>query len=233
MHKIKVLTWNIRHALTDEGTVDIKAFIEELLHHEVDVILLQEVDRFANRSGNVDQFSEIKKALGRDWQGFWTTRKKLGKTGLYGLATFIKRPIYASNNHILSDLHKEKCYAQECQIDIDGRPLSIVNLHMPYDGHTGVVHAKTAWQTLIEIKLEHDIIIGGDFNAYQNSAEMQMVLSECADVGENTTSTSGKIDYCLGRGRAVPIDQRVIYINLSDHYPFITTFLLKPFEHKI
>ena len=233
MHKVKVLTWNIRHALTNEGLVDIEAVIEEILRHEVDVILLQEVDRVANRSGKIDQFLEIKKALGYEWHGIWTTRTRLGWTGLYGLATFTKYPIYTSNNHMLSDMHSEKCYAQECEIDVDGDPLSVINLHMPYDGHTGFIHTEMAWSTLNDISFPKDIIIGGDFNAYPISSEMQMVLSECVDVGESATSTSGRIDYCMGRGRAIPIDQRVIRTNLSDHYPFVTTFLLKPFEGQV
>jgi endonuclease/exonuclease/phosphatase family metal-dependent hydrolase len=233
MTKLRVLTWNIRHCLLDEGYVDIEPFIEEIKKHDADIILLQEVDRNATRSGKIDQFTKIKESLGFQYHSAWTTRTKLGSAGLYGLATYSKFPIYATHQHLLSDYHSEKCIAQESEIDVDTYPLSIVNVHMPYERHTGSRHTETAWNTLNEIRMQKDLIIGGDFNVTPYSVEIDVLLSECMDVGESWTYVGGRIDYCMGRGRAVPVSQEVFRVPLSDHYPFVTEFLLKPFDGQV
>ena len=229
MLKIKILTWNIRHALTNVGASDIKSVIEEIKKHEADVVLLQEVDRNAFRSNKVDQFLEIKRNLGPDWNGVWTTRTKLGKTGLYGIATFSKFPMFLTANHLLSDIHSEKCIAQESEININGQKLSIVNVHMPYSPHTGLAHSEMSWNTLSDIEFPETMVIGGDFNAIEYEPSMRNLINECTDIGSVSTSNDGRIDYCLGKGNAIPIDQRIIRTGLSDHYPFTTTFILKTF----
>jgi len=47
------------------------------------------------------------------------------------------------------------------------------------------------------------------------------------DIGEDRTTEFGRIDYCVGRGRAVPIKQEVMPSELSDHFPILTTFELQ------
>jgi endonuclease/exonuclease/phosphatase family metal-dependent hydrolase len=229
MIKIRALSWNIRHGLTNEGYVDIQAYVEEAKTYEPDIIFLQEVDRGVRRSGKIDQVKFFKEAFGFEWSAMFAPRLGL-QGGEYGLATLTRFPIYGSKNHLLSDHHYEKCVLQELEVDVDGRNLSLMNLHMPYDGHTGRHHAEIAWTSLSEMRLPTDLIIGGDLNALPSTPESEILLLECTDIGEKRTTTYGRIDYCMGRGRAVPIEQEVFPSELSDHFPFVTTFLLKPFD---
>lgn len=229
MTEIKVLSWNIRHGLTSIGIVNIEAFVEQILKFDVDIVLLQEVDRKTKRAGYVDQYEVVKTALGFGWHGAWGTRTKI-HSGQYGLATFSKYGIDIFENHLLSSIHPEKCIAQESTVYIKGIPVTIVNLHMPYDKHTGVTHMETAWHALNEIQFPKDLIIGGDLNVLYTTPEYDVMIHECIDIGYQRTTEYARIDYCMGRGSLFPTKQVVHQINLSDHYPFITTFMLKPFE---
>jgi endonuclease/exonuclease/phosphatase family metal-dependent hydrolase len=230
MTEIRVLTWNIRHGLTENNGVDIGAFIKELPRFNADIIILQEVDRLAKRSGSIDQYMEFKQHLGHQWFGSWTKRCSLGWTGSYGLATFSRYPILQTRHHLLSGEFHEKCYAQESMLEAHSSLISVFNIHMPFEGHTGAKHTDTAWKTLNELSLPENCIVGGDFNVFETSAEAEILLRECVDIGIRKTHPMGRIDYCMGRGRLVPEKQEVYDSNLSDHFPFVTTFLLKPFS---
>jgi endonuclease/exonuclease/phosphatase family metal-dependent hydrolase len=223
---IKVLTWNIRHGLTNEGYIDIPAFVEEAVSFEPDIILLQEVDRFANRSGAGDQVEEFRKGFGEGWESYWTKRLNFRGAGEYGICILSRFPIFEKKSYLLSDLNREACYAQEIIVEIDGL-ISVVNVHMPYDGYTGIVHTDRSWENLHAIKFPEDLILGGDMNVLPNTPEAQVFLSECMDIGEDRTTEFGRIDYCVGRGRAVPIKQEVMPSELSDHFPILTTFELQ------
>ena len=59
--QLRVVTWNI------ERGVRFPAILSTLKRLEADVILLQEVDRFADRSGNRDVASDLAQELGMHW----------------------------------------------------------------------------------------------------------------------------------------------------------------------
>lgn len=229
MIELRVLSWNIRHGLTEKGKVDIQDFIMELPRFNADIILLQEVDRVAKRSGYIDQYIEFKNHLGNEWFGSWTKRCSLGWTGSYGIATYAKYPIFKTQHHLLSDNCFEKCYAQESLVDVDTNLVSVFNIHMPYEGYAGASHTDAAWKSLNEITLPDTAIIGGDFNVFDTSSEAEILIRECTDIGTRKTHSMGRVDYCIGKGRFKPTSQEVFDTELSDHFPFVTTFLLKPY----
>lgn len=225
MTEIKVLSWNIQHGLTESGEINIGKFIEKAIEWDVDIIFIQEMDRWVKRSGWVDQFEKFKSGLGPDWVGVWGTRLRMGQRGVYGIATFSKLPIYESTNHVLADRHREKTILQESVLKIDADLLSIANVHMPYDGHHGHGHTETSWRRLFEMKYQSNLILGGDFNATPASAEINAVMGECVDIGEEpTTIDAGRIDYLVGRGQWLPVKHETVNFWLSDHLPIITTF---------
>lgn len=215
MDKLKVLCWNIRHCMKDDKTIDVFAFMHEIAKADVDVILLQEVDRGAARSQGIDQVIAIRNALGAGWVPVFSKRLDM-RPGAYGLAAFSKLPILAAKSYLLSDLKREKSVIQEIIVEFAGSPVKIYNVHMPAGrGH----HVHRAWKQLSRIPITGDCIFGGDFNSYQHT------LNECVDIGtQDTHCNEGRIDYCVSSGSLKPIEQIVIPRRLSDHYPFITTF---------
>ena len=224
MKEIKVLSWNIRHGLKEDGEINIYEFVEKTIELQPDIILIQEMDRWCVRSNKVDQFYSFKNALGADWDGVWGTRLYMGGTGLYGIATFSRLPIYESANHILADEHKERTIAQESILKIDKDLVSVVNIHMPFDRYHGTYHTEISWSNLFEMSFQDNLILGGDFNATPKSSEIEMIMNECTDLGELPTSTAGRIDYIVSRGNYQPIKHEVVDFWLSDHYPIFTTF---------
>jgi len=223
MTQIKVLSWNIQHGLTENG-VDINKFIEKAIEWDVDIIFIQEMDRWVKRSGWVDQFQAFRTALGLEWDSVWGTRLSMGQRGVYGIATFSKFPIYESTNHVLADRHREKTILQESILKIGKDLISIANVHMPYDGHHGHGHTETSWKRLFDMEYQPNLILGGDFNATPNSAEIHAVMNECIDIGKGSTSDAGRIDYLVSRGLYLPIKHETVNFWLSDHLPIITTF---------
>jgi len=223
MTQIKVLSWNIQHGLTENG-VDINKFIEKAIEWDVDIIFIQEMDRWVKRSGWVDQFQAFRTALGLEWDSVWGTRLSMGQRGVYGIATFSKFPIYESTNHVLADRHREKTILQESILKIGKDLISIANVHMPYDGHHGHGHTETSWKRLFDMEYQPNLILGGDFNATPNSAEIHAAMNECIDIGKDSTSDAGRIDYLVSRGMYLPIKHETVNFWLSDHLPIITTF---------
>ena len=64
--KMRVATYNIRHAEGMDGVVDIARIAGVLNGLEADVIALQEVDRGWERSGGTDQVAEIRRLTGME-----------------------------------------------------------------------------------------------------------------------------------------------------------------------
>jgi endonuclease/exonuclease/phosphatase family metal-dependent hydrolase len=223
MKKLKVLSWNIRNGKKDSGEVNIEEFIATILEINPDIVFIQEMDRWKKRSGHVDQYNAIKKALGPEWDGIWGTRRHFRDKSLYGIASYSRYPIYESFNHILADAHLESTVAQEMIVKIGKDLVSCVNIHMPFDGWHGKYMVETSWNVLSEMKFSDNLIIGGDLNVQPDSQEIDMLLSECTDIGTQKTHEEGRIDYCMSRG-VKPIEQEVLDIRLSDHFPLITTF---------
>jgi endonuclease/exonuclease/phosphatase family metal-dependent hydrolase len=220
MDKLKVLSWNVRHCKKDDGTIDVFAFMHEITKADVDVVLLQEVDRGAKRSQGIDQVIAFRNALGAGWTPVFSKRLDMSP-GSYGLAALSKLPITEAKSYLLSDLKKEKCILQEIVIEFAGSPVKIYNIHMPAGKGN---HAHKAWKQLMRVPTDGDCIFGGDFNSPNHN------LNECVDIGvKDTHCNEGRIDYCVSSGNIVPVEQVVIPRNLSDHYPIITTFA-KTFE---
>jgi len=221
MDEIKVLTWNIRHCEKGDGTIDVLAFIREAAKADADVVLLQEVDRGVKRSLGIDQLVAFRNELGPGWVPLFAKRLDL-ENGLYGIAALTRLPIIESKAYLLSDIREEKCVAQKVIVSVGDDAVSIYNFHMP----EGVgPHSRLAWKRLSRMQFDRNSIIAGDFNA----KKLNENLSECMDIGKQSTSDWGRIDYCIGSGTMIPIHQEVVRCRLSDHYPVLTTFK-KTFE---
>jgi endonuclease/exonuclease/phosphatase family metal-dependent hydrolase len=64
---VRLVTWNIQHGRRRDGTVDVAALVDACVSFEADVLALQEVDRLAPRSGEVDEVALIGEAAGMRW----------------------------------------------------------------------------------------------------------------------------------------------------------------------
>ncbi len=60
----KIMSWNIRAGLGMDGVRDISRAVAVIKSAEVDVVALQEIDRFTKRANGVDQLAELEKGTG-------------------------------------------------------------------------------------------------------------------------------------------------------------------------
>lgn len=77
---IRLVTFNVRHGLRDDGRVDAERLADAVAALAPDVVALQEVDRGQDRSAGVDLLQAVQKALGADEARFVPTLT--GQVGL-------------------------------------------------------------------------------------------------------------------------------------------------------
>jgi endonuclease/exonuclease/phosphatase family metal-dependent hydrolase len=77
---IRLVTFNVRHGLRDDGRVDAERLADAVAALAPDVVALQEVDRGQDRSAGVDLLQAVQKALGADETRFVPTLT--GQVGL-------------------------------------------------------------------------------------------------------------------------------------------------------
>ena len=69
-HPLRVLTYNLHHGEGTDGRIDLPRIAAVVRAAEPDLVALQEVDRLARRTGNVDQAAEYIRLIGlHGWYG--------------------------------------------------------------------------------------------------------------------------------------------------------------------
>ncbi|MGI8774011.1 MAG: endonuclease/exonuclease/phosphatase family protein [Actinomycetota bacterium] len=85
-----VATFNIRHGLGLDGRVDLARTAGVLRGFGADVVALQEIDRYLDRSGGVDQVAEIERLSGYEVAFFPTVERGRSQ---YGIALAASQPL--------------------------------------------------------------------------------------------------------------------------------------------
>lgn len=90
--QLHVGTFNIRHGRGLDGRVDLDRSAAVIRSLDADVIALQEVDRFLERSGHEDQAAVLARLTGYEI-GFWPTIENPGSA--YGIALAARVPLHS------------------------------------------------------------------------------------------------------------------------------------------
>lgn len=61
---LAVLTYNIHHAAGQDGVIDLQRIADVIMEEDPDLVALQEVDRFVERTGRVDQAEKLAELTG-------------------------------------------------------------------------------------------------------------------------------------------------------------------------
>jgi endonuclease/exonuclease/phosphatase family metal-dependent hydrolase len=212
---IKVVNWNIRHGLGNDGKTDIKRVAELLAELNADFYTIQEIDRFMPRSERVDQLSYIANTLGYHShfvQTVWV------RTGEYGIATFSKEPILKKNEIRLG---KKKSNNHTIAIT-ETVNHKIVNLHAPPPWDEQEIW----WNKFMKNNFA-DAILSGDFNNTPDSKVMQSIFSKNLYNSLNESETFNEegliFDYTLVPKNLTIQLQEVIPSDFSDHNILVTS----------
>jgi endonuclease/exonuclease/phosphatase family metal-dependent hydrolase len=229
-----VMSYNIRHASGNDGRIDLDRIADIILKVDPDLVALQEVDRFVERSGRVDQAAALAQRTNRSMRfGFAIPYQG----GDFGNVILSKHPILASHTLDLPGEPGEARVLLDVRIDWpDG-----AGGHHPvvfYGTHLDPIRApREAASPLIlgAIPDSPDTlrILAGDFNDRPDSPAIQTLSASLTKATSSPLLTypaddpDRQIDYIFHT--TPPAWERVEVYTLdepiaSDHSPVVASF---------
>lgn len=234
--KLRLVTYNIKHGLGNDGRVDLDRTAALLNNLHADFIALQEVDNQVKRSGKIDQAQALGKSLNRhaafgsfmDYQG-----------GEYGLGLLSKHPIVASQE-IRLPTGNEPRVALACRIQLpDQREIMVVNLHFDWvkDDKFRFQQAQELASYLNSLTLPY--VLMGDFNDQPQSRTLDLLSrGSLAAVKPNqdrftfsSTAPTKEIDFIFAAPKKAWQLKFIRVLNgklTSDHRPVLAVVELNP-----
>lgn len=169
---LRVVSYNIKHGQGMDARLDLERSAGVLAALAPDVVLLQEVDERAARSGGVDQAAWLGERLGlqprfapfMDFDG-----------GRYGLATLSRWPIVDSRVIALPPGKQEPRAALLVTLDVDGTVVRVANAHLDWlrDDKERVAQAEALHAALA--REPGTVLLGGDLNDLPESATLRVL----------------------------------------------------------
>jgi len=130
--RLRILSYNIHRAIGVDRRFRPNRIAKIILHHNADIVLLQEVDVGVPRSKRMDLSETLAELTGYPYRAIGLNVKL--RKGMYGNATLSRHPIIAEKN---IDLTIDKRKSRGClytQVSLPSRKqnaiLSIFNLHL-------------------------------------------------------------------------------------------------------
>lgn len=232
---IRVLTYNIFHGETTNGSINMDLFAEIINKQNPDLVALQEVDKGVERSGRIDITQELSDRTGMEGH-FFKFRNFQG--GDYGNAILSKLPVVESD-YITG--YKEGAYGvvipfAKIQLD-DDTHIFFNSSHLSTVFEERETHTRQL-AAYYETELNKaPLIIAGDLNATPESPEMEILFKsfvESDSTLSNTFSTRtgmrSKIDYILypkNDNWEVIETKRICRVDASDHCAFLSVLRFK------
>ncbi|MBQ3420895.1 MAG: endonuclease/exonuclease/phosphatase family protein [Romboutsia sp.] len=214
---IKVVSYNIHSGLNKDMFPTLFDIIDFLRMSDADIICLQEV----NESAKVGfQVSSLKEELNM-YSHFGANVVNLGSN--YGLVTYSKYPI-KSEKHIYLKSDNEQRGLLHTVVDVDGKKLNIINVHLGVKQEERDVQLKEVMSYAKSLEPEEYIIVG-DFNEGNLSLDGTNIKDSAEEMEKDNilTFASGlyRIDYILVSQKIEVLDYDVLIKNMSDHFPII------------
>lgn len=246
---LRVLTYNIHRAIGLDRRFRPSRIVDILRHYDADLVLLQEVDDGAPRSGRLNLAEEIAAAL--EYPHYAFGHNVTLRLGRYGNATLSRYPIERERNIDLTIDDKKRRGCQHTTVRL-GASLSegshsveVFNLHL---GLQARERERQIGRLLrcdeIESLLDHTpCLVAGDFNDWRS--RLRPILVEGRDfrsathredelAGINTypsISPQGPLDCIYYRGGLHLESARRCRLGVSkvasDHLPVIADFRLR------
>ncbi len=163
---LRIGSYNIAH--TRFVDYDAKTIADEILSLDLDIVGIQEVDRFAKRSNYMDTLVEIVKATKYPFCQYFKAidlegdKATYGQEGEYGLIILSKYPIKSPETIKLDCPNIEQRIIAHAVIDVKGTDVDFYNTHLSFENLS--VREKQ-FKTLADtVKGKKPCIITGDFN---------------------------------------------------------------------
>jgi endonuclease/exonuclease/phosphatase family metal-dependent hydrolase len=243
---IRVMTFNIAHGRGTDGVVNLKRIARVIREAKADIVALQEVDRWTQRTKGLDIITELADLTGMTY-AFGKTVEYDG--GDYGNGVLTRFPILEERSSLYPyDTDGEVRGLMLLILDIRGQETVFVNTHL--DHREKDADRRAAIEELIAQLRQHSAlpaIMCGDFNDIPSSSTYTMLSEHIHDSWERIGSGSGftypsssptkRIDYIFSSKQSAersiwwkPVSAAVIQTDASDHLPVLVEFRLSTME---
>jgi endonuclease/exonuclease/phosphatase family metal-dependent hydrolase len=234
-----------------------------------DIIAFQEIDIASQRSYNVNQLEALANALGLTYAGvainwnknyvpfpYWPISAHFGKI-VSGQAVLSRYPIVENERVLLEKVASRPFFynaasldrlAQVTQIDISGRSLIVLNVHLEaFDNSTRFKQTRAVREMAETYAKDYPVLLVGDFNSAFNRPEEGE--RSIAIMAESELLTSAlpkdqwtsqftfpsdpaeyKLDYLFYTPATIELNATRVLTEagtVSDHLPLMMTFTLK------
>lgn len=204
-----------------------RVIAEDILAQDLDIVGIQEVDRFAKRSNYIDTMKLLSKYTGYEYYYYTKTiniagdEAKYGQKGEYGTGILSKYPILESESTMLSSSTYEQRGYGYAKIDVNGTIINFFNTHLSYENYA--IRSKQFSELAAGLKGMPNCILTGDFNidGFSNfSPLLEFMELSCKSDGDPVTipSKGTTIDNILFTNEFTLVDVDSVKNNHSDHY---------------
>ncbi len=232
--QLTAMTYNIRHGAGSDGMVNLERIAQVILSAEPDVVAIQEVDRFVERTDRVDQATILANLTGMHMAFGFADNYQGGDFGNMILSKF---PIDSLALHPLPGppgetrvLMEAKIIAQYQQQRI---PFTFLSTHL----ETFEAPRRASAPLIVEVIPANPAelyILGGDLNASPTTPTMDTLSTRLINPTASkpifthpAANPVRQIDYILYQGPASWTVDEVFVLDApisSDHAPLVTRF---------
>ncbi|MGN1183045.1 MAG: endonuclease/exonuclease/phosphatase family protein [Faecalibacillus sp.] len=180
---IRIGTYNIKSL--DYNKNHLTQFNNDISDLDLDIICLQEVDKDAWRSGNIDMVKEMAQANDYQFYHFYSTMWILN--GYYGLGILSHYPIKEVSSQLLpNSLIKEPRILTKTTVLVNGIDIDIYNTHLTYENND----TRIAQMNMVREKVDFNsyTILAGDFNSFGMNGDFN--IDEVENINKNKTYTT-------------------------------------------
>jgi len=247
--RLRFLTYNIHRAIGLDRRFRLDRIVEIIRDHDVDIVMLQEVDEGVPRSRKMNLAKVLAEEL--NYPYFAIGHNVSLRKGRYGNATLSRYPIIRERNIDLTVAERKRRGCQHTTIRLDkggepGRRLEVFNLHLGLSARERQRQAGILARSreIVTLAAGTPCLLGGDFNDWRSLLRAFFVEGmgfRCATDRETENgpralrtypsfSPRGGLDRMYYRGglRLVSVSRcrhqsaRIA----SDHLPVVATFEL-------
>ncbi|MCL6456906.1 MAG: endonuclease/exonuclease/phosphatase family protein [Gorillibacterium sp.] len=219
--RLKVATFNIHHGQGTDGKTDIERIAQDIRKMDVDVIALQEVDRFHPRSRIQDQLRRLGRSLEMKTAFSPSINLKLTQ---YGIGILTRHPIISKQITYLKGVtERRSILVVRLQLGDEGKVITVVNTHL------GLLERERARQFPVLLKLlgqlEQPAFLLGDFNMNAVHPLMQQLAPNWRKAqlkkAVPTIYYGGEIDHVYTNVETVKQTAYVMKTDSSDHHAVV------------
>lgn len=215
---VRVATYNIRVGIGADGkwsgtdpSENLRAIAKYLTDERLDIVLLQEVDRFQKRTAGVDEVAMLAEATGMN--SAYAPAMVDGEAQ-YGIAILSRWPIasfdavalpridYTQTQKELPTWFSEQRMALVARIDSPHGPVSAICTHLGLTKEQRLQQIEAlARIAQAEARSGRAVVLGGDFNAEPDGLELAAVRAVLADAYHDHPRNNGLVEDMTVRSR--------------------------------